>query len=254
MQGYPNMIPNLLDIVDLFRDEAKCIDFLQSHNIFYKQTACAECGGNLSLMGKKLRCTTKACHKSISLLRNSFFAQSRLDCNQMLYVGYLWLAGNTHASITTMTGYSNTTITNFMQYYRQLIASTLEADDMQIGGPGLVVEIDESKFGKRKYNRGHHVDGVWVLGGVERSQQRKMFVEIVANRSEATLVEVLSRRILPGTIIYSDMWKGYMNISELLNVRHEVVNHSLHYKDPATGIHTNMVEGTWNGLKLKIPI
>lgn len=34
---------------------------------------------------------------------------------------------------------------------------------------------------------------------------------------------------------------------------HVVVNHSLHYVDPATGLHTNTIEGTWNGLKKKIP-
>ena len=37
---------------------------------------------------------------------------------------------------------------------------------MQIGGIVIVVEIDESKFGKRKYHRGHKVDGVWVVGMV----------------------------------------------------------------------------------------
>ena len=36
-----------------------------------------------------------------------------------------------------------------------------------IGGPGVEVQIDESAFGKRKYNCGHYVDTKWVLGGVE---------------------------------------------------------------------------------------
>ncbi len=39
---------------------------------------------------------------------------------------------------------------------------------VQIGGVGKVVEIDESKFGRRKYNRGRYRDGHWVFGGVER--------------------------------------------------------------------------------------
>jgi hypothetical protein len=33
----------------------------------------------------------------------------------------------------------------------------------------FIVEVDESKFGKRKYHRGHRVEGVWVIGGVERT-------------------------------------------------------------------------------------
>lgn len=31
----------------------------------------------------------------------------------------------------------------------------------------VVVEVDEYKFGKRKYHKGHQVEGVWVVGGVE---------------------------------------------------------------------------------------
>ena len=41
--------------------------------------------------------------------------------------------------------------------------SIIESESQCIGGSGIIVEIDESKFGKRKYYRAHHVDGVWVL-------------------------------------------------------------------------------------------
>ena len=41
---------------------------------------------------------------------------------------------------------------------------TLEEQSEPTGGPGTVVEIDESKCGKRKFNRGKKVDGVWVFG------------------------------------------------------------------------------------------
>ena len=40
----------------------------------------------------------------------------------------------------------------------------------KIGGPGFIVEIDEAKFGKWKYNRGRVVDGNWVLGGIYRDK------------------------------------------------------------------------------------
>ena len=39
----------------------------------------------------------------------------------------------------------------------------------QLGGEGEVVEIDESKFGKRKYNKGKRAKGQWVFGGIQRS-------------------------------------------------------------------------------------
>ena len=37
-----------------------------------------------------------------------------------------------------------------------------------IGGNGVKIEIDESKFSKCKYHRGHRVEGQWVFGGWEK--------------------------------------------------------------------------------------
>ena len=38
----------------------------------------------------------------------------------------------------------------------------------KIGGPNKTVEIDDSKFGRRKYNRGDKVKGQWAFVAVER--------------------------------------------------------------------------------------
>lgn len=53
--------------------------------------------------------------------------------------------------------------------------------------PNIIVEIDESMFGKQKYNRGHRVDGVWVLDLVERSEAWKIFFISVPDRKKETL-------------------------------------------------------------------
>ena len=42
-----------------------------------------------------------------------------------------------------------------------------------IGGPGVEVEIDESKFGKRRYRRGWQVEGRWVFGVGKRMTNQK---------------------------------------------------------------------------------
>ena len=77
----------------------------------------------------------------------------------------------------------------------------LECEE-KIGGPDRV-QIDESKFGKRKYHRGHRVEGQWVFGGIEEGSQ-KSFLFAVDDRSEATLLPIIQTFIAEGTTIISD--------------------------------------------------
>ena len=58
---------------------------------------------------------------------------------------------------------SNSTIVDYYNFAREVCVCVLEKDSEQIGGPGKIVEIDESKFGKRKYHRGRRVDGSGCL-------------------------------------------------------------------------------------------
>ncbi len=110
------------------------------------------------------------------------------------------------------------------------------------------MEIDESKFGKRKYNKGRYVEGHWVFGGIERDSKDAFMVE-VPNRTAATLLPIIQRYVRPGSIVMSDEWKAYCRISSSLNMSHQTVNHSIQFVDPGTGAHTQGIESTWGATK-----
>ena len=93
------------------------------------------------------------------------------------------------------------TVVDWRNFAREVCLSVLEQDNEQIGGPGKFVEIDESKFGKRKYHQGKRVEGVWVFGGIE---SKHCFFEVVEDRSAATLIPLIKKYIRPGTTILSD--------------------------------------------------
>jgi transposase-like protein len=164
----------------------------------------------------------------------------------------LWLCKVKHVSIKDITGLRSETVSDYLKFYRDLVGSSFEDENDQIGGPNIVVEIDEAKFGKRKYHRGHKVEGVWVVGGVERTAEKKIFVKVVRDRSSEILSQIILEHVKNGSVVFSDMWKGYNDLKRLGFI-HKTVNHSKNFKDPETGVHTNTIEGTWNGIKLGIP-
>ncbi len=96
-----------------------------------------------------------------------------------------------------------------------MVINNINENQEVIGGPGIIVEIDESKFGKRKYNRGHRVgDGKWVFGGIERTKEKKWFAIVVDDRKDSTLLPIIKEFIAEGSEIQSYCWKAYSNLDE----------------------------------------
>ena len=150
--------PTLISLIDILNDESKCIEWLIENHIVDILDKCERCNDDIRLSGTTYHCRSRNCRKQFSLFRRSFFSQSKLNCNEILLIGYLWLGGSRYTQIQRYTGHSSATIGSYMHYYRQLIISALDDENNMIGGEGIIVEIDESKFGKRKQNRGHHVE------------------------------------------------------------------------------------------------
>lgn len=246
------MFPSIKQLHNIFFNELECINYLFSKGILDSPTNCEACTFVLKKLTDRFRCTNKQCKRSFSIFKGSFFSRCKLKCNEIMLLLYLFLSNTSCSSIQLISGHSSATIAEYHRFYLQLIENNVENEDMKIGGNGIKVQIDETKLGKRKYHRGHRVDGVWVLVGVEITNERKLFIKAVSDRCAQTLEEIITSYVYPGSIIQTDMWKGYNNLNRLGYI-HERVNHSIGFINEETGVNTNTVEGTNNGLKLSIP-
>ena len=94
---------------------------------------------------------------------------------------------------------------------------------------------------------------MWVFGMCDVSQTPGLGVMcIVPNRTATTLLPVMQRHLHSGRIVHSDHWAAYSRVQQLPSVStHNTVNHSLHFVDPVTGVHTQNVESYWNRVKGK---
>jgi hypothetical protein len=103
-----------------------------------------------------------------------------------MLLGYLWLNKIKVTIAATITGIRKHTICNFYEYFRQLVSNAIDLEDVIIGGNDIIVEIDETKLRKKDGEK-----GIWVIGGVEHTPERKIFLVEIKERSAALLTHII---------------------------------------------------------------
>ena len=256
----------VFDLRDLTKDKDKFTDWCFQNKLLidYSSYNCKFCGSLFKLVqrsgsyseGFHWQCDNRKCRKKISIKKGSFFELSKLSNEKIVQLTYFWVRNYPNQLASIESGISEHSIVDWFQFCRDVCVDLLDSElglgrgsDI-VGGPGVTVEIDESKFGKRKYNRGKHIDGVWVFGGIERDNKANCFFVVCKDCTADTLINLIKKYIRPGTHIVSDCWKSYNSIEDLgLGYTHDTVNHSKFFKDPNTGEHTNNIENSWLCIK-----
>ena len=106
-----------------------------------------------------VRCQRKALHDTKtpwkqSVLSNTLLGKCKLPLVTFVQYVYMWLLNSSQEVILTTLGLTTATTATWTQYLMDVTTFSVRNDlnQYKIGGEGIIVEIDESKFGKRKYN------------------------------------------------------------------------------------------------------
>lgn len=195
------------------------------------------------------RCSNQKCRRRYSVREGSIFSRFKIRLNKIMEVLVCWILKYPSNVIVAEVGICSVSVAELIECFRELIEVWLvENGKRKIGGSGHIVEIDESAFGKRKYNRGRMTQTQWVVGGIDRTTKEAFFVR-VDRRDATTLRHVLLENVLPGSTIKTDCWRGY-DLKGLPYESHDTVNHSKHFVNPSDlSTHTQNIEAQWSKAK-----
>ena len=86
------------------------------------------------------------CKSQKSIREGSFFAKSRITLQKWLMLLYLWAREYPVSDARDETLVTKTTAVNVYQWLREVCSTALLNTPTKLGGPGVVLQIDESQF------------------------------------------------------------------------------------------------------------
>ncbi|XP_050339167.1 uncharacterized protein LOC126765600, partial [Bactrocera neohumeralis] len=257
---------NIVKMVKYLGSHELCVAFAEVYGLLPKSRLCTIHKTKMAFHKRHpvgyFKCSRGNCRTKslISRAAGTWFEGVKLSFPHVFYLMYCFehrftwedIYRENYASVGKKL--SSATISDWYSYCREaVVIFQLDQQEFKgkIGGPGKVVQIDESKFGKRKYNKGRRVEGHWVLGMIEDgSEDLRLEVCLDNVRSAEVLIPLIRKNVLEGTTIRTDFWRAYECLPEYGYI-HRKVNHS----DPGNpfiaedGTNTQRIESHWRVVK-----
>lgn len=247
----------------IFDNSKMCLEFLAKCHLIPNERFCKMCPPNrpLSII-KNTRCVDgfiwsckRPCTYSCSIRTDTVFYDSKLNFKKIISIIYKYVNGDNFLDIAYELDIDRDTASSWGNLVREGILILMNERSTRIGGLNedgsrKVVEIDESLFSRRKYNRGRVQDQQWYVGGIERNT-RNCFIVPVNNRNADTMAQIIFQYVNPGTLVITDEWRAYgAAMRRFEDLAHESVNHSINFVDPYDlTVHTQNIEGLWSRSK-----
>ena len=216
------------ELVDWFSEEERCYAFLEGVR-WREGFTCPHCGAQESYWrasrGRR-RCT--ACRKDTSVTAGTILDKTRLPLRTWFFAA--WYVVNQKNGVSALglqrvlgLGSYKTAWTWLHKLRRAMVRPGRE----MIGGPGKVVEVDETIVGGvRSGQSGRHVGHkiiVVIAVEVEGKGAGRVRMARIPNMTKDTLTGFILDNVERGSIVRTDGWIGYFDVGRY-RFQHEVTN------------------------------
>jgi transposase-like protein len=249
---------SLFDMLQKFKTEKDCIDYLEFLRWPDGKVVCPHCNSNRKIHHIKTRNIYKCadCKKQFSVRIGTIFEESRIPLIKWFMA--IWLISSHKKGISSCQLSKDIKVTQktawFMLHRIRTIASklnngqelfnTIEIDDTYIGGK----EKNRHFNKKTEDTQGRSLKTkAVVFGMVERGGASKTFV--VKNLQGKTVNVIVRENVSKKAILITDEYRGYQ--FQKIGYNQERVNHA-EKKYVMDDFHTNTIESVWALLKRSV--
>ena len=156
-----------------------------------------------------------------------------------------FVAGSTARITAELVGVNRKTAASYFLRLREIIALEIAKEQGEVFGGE--VEIDESYFGgKRKNLKGRNPAGKMPVFGILK-RGGKVYTQVIPDISNRTLIPIITRKVRPDSVVYTDAWRGYLALDKMGWEHHRIWHSKDAFADGRN--HINGIENFWSQAK-----
>jgi transposase-like protein len=249
----------LKQAIEYFSDPDRALDYMIKLRWPDGVVTCPTCGRKDPVFLKnqrKWQCKSVHPKRQFSVKVGTVFEDSPIPIDKWLVA--VWMLSNCRNGVSSYELSRALGITQKSGWFMlHRIRETMSLNGTPLGGPGDVVETDETYVGGKLKNMHRSKRSVPVAGeriemknktavmGFLNRTKREVSAQIIPFVRSETVQAMVRRNVLPGTTLYTDSFGGYNGCKE--DYVHAAVNHLEEYV--RGNVHTNGIENFWSLLK-----
>jgi hypothetical protein len=167
-----------LELYNIVRTNNDAIVWCRQRRLIISSSICSECGCEMKegqdagVDGRIWKCRKTISgvrhQESISIRHRCFISGHKIDFKNAIYLLYEWSIKTSVSQAAYELQLSEKYVIKFYKTMRKVCTWGIDSRvHYQIGGEGIIVEIDECQLGRRKSHRGRIPREIWVFGGLE---------------------------------------------------------------------------------------